>query len=192
MFATQRSIVYKVSNMLLSREMLILSNRRFNGSFRSACISRLVGISSGELRRKDSSTLEEGIDWSVSCPLKSSMFPRVFSRRFKYSRNRYWMKLSYRFYLISFTETFRVLSSFHFLAFWIQLFQNISLFLVYWQFDNSLILNITQWRWGKRSRDPAVTTVSTLSLRMLFLFEVPWVTIRRWHRAVRRPVLQAP
>ena len=62
MFATQRSIVYKVSKMFLSWEMLILLNRRFNGSFRSACISRLVGISSGDLRRKDSSTLEEGID----------------------------------------------------------------------------------------------------------------------------------
>lgn len=79
--------------MFLSWEMLILLNRRFNVPFRSACISRLVGVSSGDLRRKDSSTLEEGIDWNVSCPLKSSMFPRVFSGRFEYSRNRYWMKL---------------------------------------------------------------------------------------------------
>ena len=62
MFATQRSIVYKVSNMFLSWEMVILLNRRFNVPFRSACVSRLVGISSGDLRRKDSSTLEEGIN----------------------------------------------------------------------------------------------------------------------------------
>lgn len=48
MFATQRSIVYKVSIMFLFRKMQILSNRRLNEPFHSAL---LVGTSSAELEK---------------------------------------------------------------------------------------------------------------------------------------------
>lgn len=118
MFATQRSIVYKVSIMFLFWKMQILSNRRLDEPFRSTRISRhfLVRTPSKKCEcsrrrdwmnrivliyrcfpgytREDSSILEPVIEWSFS----------------------------YRFYPLSFTETSLVFSSVHFLAFFMQLF----------------------------------------------------------------------